>query len=115
LKTTQQFRDVYNNGKKIFDSLFLVFVLTRQTGSVRFGFTITKQIGSAVIRNRIKRQLREVVNALSGGFTGSADIVIIVRKKITTAPFKQIQSHLSDVLERAGLINPLLLRQPCDR
>lgn len=67
----------------------------------RFGFTVTKQLGGAVDRNRIKRRLRAAVSLLEVGKTRSShDYVLIARASALSRPFADIQKDLERALQR---------------
>lgn len=109
LRNSRQFRKVYDEGRSFHTTLFSVFILKNNTGERRFGITVTKKIGSAVVRNRCKRRLKEVirnyfsevaeVGATEISTTGY-DLVVNVRQGLLTADFKQIEESFSRVMER---------------
>lgn len=77
--------------------LFLVEVLDRgDQAEPRVGFTVTKKVGNAVVRNRVRRRLKEAVRTHAAGdmATGS-DYVIVGREDVLTAPFGQLKAELS--------------------
>ena len=84
-------------GEKRRGRLFLVEVLDRNDGlSPRVGFTVTKKVGNAVVRNRIRRRLKEAVrtHAASDMAPGN-DYVIVGREDVLTIPFGQLKAELS--------------------
>lgn len=64
----------------------------------RIGFTVTKKIGNAVVRNRIKRRLRAAAAALADEFAASTDYVIVARREALGAPFEQLVGELRSAL-----------------
>jgi ribonuclease P protein component len=67
----------------------------------RFGFTVTKQIGGAVERNRIKRRLRAAVSLLEAGkAVSNHDYVLIARAGALSRPFTDLQKDLERALQR---------------
>lgn len=67
----------------------------------RFGFTVTKQIGGAVERNRIKRRLRAAVSLLGAGKAVPIhDYVLIARAGALSRPFADLQKDLERALQR---------------
>jgi ribonuclease P protein component len=76
LTSRRQFTTVYDQGRRVRGSAVTVFGLENQLGHCRVGLTVTRKLGNAVARNRVKRILREIfrVNRLSA--TGSLDLVV---------------------------------------
>jgi ribonuclease P protein component len=67
----------------------------------RFGFTITKKIGNAVTRNRIRRRLKAAIAPLSATLAAPAnDYVVIARKPAFDIPFASLQKDLERALQR---------------
>lgn len=65
------------------------------TRPARFGLTVTKKIGNAVVRNRIRRRLRAAVGAASPQAQAGADYVLIARAAALTLPFERLVTDLS--------------------
>ena len=71
------------------------------TGTPRFGFTVTRQVGKAVERNRIRRRLKAAVRGVSPDHArGDFDYVLIARKPALTSAFAAIVADLVKALER---------------
>lgn len=71
------------------------------TQTPRFGFTVTKQLGGAVRRNRIKRRLKVAVRSVAGGRAkASFDYVVIARNGAETSLFATLQAQLAKALVR---------------
>lgn len=68
----------------------------------RFGFAVGKRIGTAVVRNRVKRRLREAVRALQPA--GGWDVVVIARPAAAEADFAGLRGALAALFRRAGLV-----------
>jgi ribonuclease P protein component len=82
------FERVYKQGKRHFASHMTVFYLRRaEPGSARVGFTVSRALGGAVDRNRMKRRLREAVRARYLAFDVSVDVVINPKKSLLKAEF----------------------------
>ena len=95
------FDRVYREGRRIFSGNLTVFVRRRQDeipaeGS-RVGFTVSRALGGAVQRNRMKRRLREATRRHLALLTSPVDVVINPKKSLLTAEFTQIL----DEIERA--------------
>jgi ribonuclease P protein component len=72
-----------------------------ETGPVRVGFTVSRQVGNAVERNRVRRRLREMVRlAAGGGMRSGHDYVLIGRRAALAAPFGEMRQELDAALCR---------------
>jgi ribonuclease P protein component len=81
------------------------FVLqTRSRGDergIRVGFTVSRQVGNAVERNRVRRRLREMVRLMAGGEMHEGhDYVLIGRRAALALPFSEMQRELDAALRR---------------
>ncbi len=65
----------------------------------RFGYTVTKKTGTAVVRNRIRRRLREAVRLSGKSAESSTDYVLIGRRAALTLPFERLVTDLRSGLE----------------
>jgi ribonuclease P protein component len=92
-----------NSGKRAATPGFVLLVRDRKdaNGAMRVGFTVTKKIGGAVVRNRMKRRFRALAREIvpTQGFSG-ADHVMIGRSTGIERDFAQLRSDLSSALNR---------------
>jgi ribonuclease P protein component len=96
------FEQVYKQGRRHFAAHMTVFYLPRQrAGGVRVGFTVGKVLGGAVVRNRMKRRLREAVR-LHGIMPAAMDVVINPKKSLLAAEFVEVQRELRRAFEVIG-------------
>lgn len=84
-------------GRRLNGPLFFVEVLDRRDGRpARYGLTVTRKVGNAVERNRIRRRLREAIRVQSGAdMVAGFDYVIVARRDLLVAPFERIGAELS--------------------
>jgi len=97
-----QFLAVYEAGKASADHLIVVKALPNGMDVTRIGFSVTKDIGKATVRNRVKRLLKENVRLLD--IKAGWDIVFIARRSIVKADFHQLTGSAVKLLRRASLL-----------
>ena len=97
------FRTVYDNGIRVSGPMFAAFCLARDAGNgVRLGLTVPRALGGSVVRNRIKRRLREAFRRHRSEFGPQWDIVLNPRRAALNAPFPEIERALGKVIEQCG-------------
>lgn len=78
--------------------------LRAQRSAVRVGFTATKKVGNAVVRNRARRRLRAAVAEVMDGFTARpADLVLVARQGTITRPYGDLKNDLRLALKKLGI------------
>ena len=89
-------------GEKRRGRLFLLEVLDRgDAGEPRVGFTVTKKVGNAVTRNRIRRRLKEAVRThAADDMADGNDYVIVGRRDVLDVPFGELKTELSRRISR---------------
>ena len=80
-------------------SFFVSYSLSNELGYSRFGISVPKKLGNAVIRNKVKRQIRAAIGQ-STKYEDSVDIVLIVRKNYDFNAFAQTKSEIQQLLEK---------------
>ncbi len=95
-----QFLTLSKQGKKIHTGYFIAAVLDGTGQNNRIGITVSKKVGNAVERNRIKRIIREYFRHRKDSITGIRDINIIARKGLTTLSNRHIIEKLDKLFTR---------------
>jgi ribonuclease P protein component len=96
-----QFELVYKRGRSWAAKEIIVRALPNGLESTRYGLTVSRRVGKAVVRNRIKRRLREILRKLN--LPPGWDLIMIARNPAANADFKTLGKSVGDLLVRAGL------------
>ena len=95
------FDAVYRAGKRRSSSHFTVFFRANELPQSRFGFSIKKALGGAVVRNRIRRRLREIVRCHRLEIPAGWDIVIHPKSSVARAEFAALAADFLRLLKSA--------------
>ena len=93
---------MHRAGKRRSSSHFTVFFRANQLAQSRFGFSIKKELGGAVVRNRIRRRVREIVRCHRQEIPAGWDIVIHPKKGVERQPFRALTADLLRALRGAA-------------
>jgi len=94
LKKRYEFRQAQLSGRRIHTPHFLIVVQPNALQNTRLGITVTKKVGTAVQRNRIKRVVREVFRRNRQLFPASHDLVFIAKRDATGIDYSSLLSEL---------------------
>lgn len=107
LTRRREFLRVAGRGHKIARPGLLLQALPGTGGPLRLGFTATRRIGGAVVRNRAKRRLREAARLTLGAAPPEGwDLVLVAREATATRPFAALLADLAAALRQAGVTPP---------
>ncbi len=102
LKQNHIFRRLYRT-QGVADGCMVLYARRNRTGKNRVGYTVSKKLGHAVVRNRVRRRLREVYRLNEAMLTPGYDIVIVARTRAINAPFSSLVNSFLLLTEKAGI------------
>ena len=105
LKLNHIFRRLYHTDG--FAGPYLVlYARKNRTDTNRVGITVSKKLGKAHIRNRVRRRFREVYRLNEDRFLSGWDIVVVARTKAVYADFSDLTRSFLQLAEKAGFLKP---------
>jgi len=106
LKDRADFSAVRERGQRWRSDLLILNALRRAPDDpARFGFVVSRRIGKAVVRNRVKRRLRAAIRRHVADITRGYDVVLIARPGIGEASFAAIAETVAGLLRQSRLIS----------
>ncbi len=108
LSRSAEFERVYRQGRSVANRHLVLYSFPNEsTGELRLGLSVSRKVGGAVERNRVKRLLREAFDGVAGELGEGQDIVIVARPEAReladSAGLSGIESSLGELLEKSGL------------
>jgi len=107
LKRNDDFQYVFKKGKTKGSSVLVVFVVPNDMHLNRLGVTVSKKMGKAVVRNKLRRRIKEGFRTFEEELTiGSGhDIVILPKPDLATVSFAEVVKTLKYLMKKQGLLN----------
>ena len=105
LKLNHIFRRLYSTSGQA-NSYLVLYARKNRTGTNRVGITVSKKLGHAVVRNRVRRRLREAYRLNEEMFQPGWDIVVVARSRCISASFQDIVSAYLTLAAKAGILRP---------
>ena len=107
IKTTEEFRRVYETGRSRANRFLVVYVLKNGSESSRLGVSASKKIGNSVVRHHMTRLLRETFRLHLKEIRGGYDIVAVVRPAAVGHSFSEIEKAYLHLLQLHGSVGAL--------
>lgn len=104
LRNSREFRKVYDTGKSYANKYLVMFFLNNDKNTNIVGFATTKKLGNSVVRNKVRRRMKEAYRLNSNKIKEGYDIVFLSRVKAKEVTFKEIESALLHLAKISGLL-----------
>ena len=101
------FSKVYRLGRSAANMQFVIYAMpNRNTEKIRVGVSASKKLGGAVVRNRLRRMIKEIVRHHAERIAAGHDLIVIVRKPAVQMAYKEMEKSLLHALKRSSLLLP---------
>ena len=105
LKLNHLFRRLYQKGKSAANKYLVVYCRRNGSQENRIGYTVSAKLGHAVVRNRVRRRLREIYRLNESRFKPGWDLVVVVRSRAVDAPYKKLEGAYLSLAEKLELLH----------
>ncbi|MBS4539312.1 ribonuclease P protein component [Clostridium sp. D2Q-11] len=103
LRNNRDFRKVYDKGKSISNKYLVMFYIKNGLDYNRVGFSTTKKLGNAVIRNKVKRLIKESFRLNNDNLINGYDIVFLARIRANSASYEDMEKSIINLFKRSKL------------
>jgi len=104
LKKNYEFRRLYAKGKCASTPCLAVYVRFSRKNTNQVGITVTNKLGKAVVRNRVRRRLREIYRLNEESLARGFDMVVVARMKSRTASYGELEGDFLKACGKLGLL-----------
>ena len=99
VKKKEEFNDIIQNSKFIKNDLYTIYIRKAVYSYSRFGLAISKKVGNAVVRNKLKRQIRNIIDNNKDFFSKTKDYIIMIKKSCTTKKYQEMNDALVQLIK----------------
>jgi ribonuclease P protein component len=104
IRRSTEFKKAYIKGKNYWNRNFTLYVKTNNLNYTRFGIVVTKKLGKAVVRNKVKRRIREINKELLPYMHDGYDIVLIAKKNTVDLSYEELKKSVEHIYNLAGIL-----------
>ena len=102
LTDSPEFDRAYRQGTAYSGRLFSVHAFPNEHGTPRLGLSVSRKVGKAVVRNTVRRRLREVFRSCVSEIPSDLDLVVSARPAAAGATFEELRAEFVKALSRVG-------------
>ena len=104
LKKNSDFRRLYSKGKSAVTPYMVVYCRRNREKANRLGYTVSTKLGHAVVRNRVRRRLREIYRLNAHRLKSGYDIIIVARSRCVGAEYAKLDKSFLTACEKLSLL-----------
>jgi len=103
LKNNYEFRRLYSKGQSAASPALVVYARKTKRGINRVGYTVSVKLGHAVVRNKVRRRLREIYRLHESELLSGYDLVVVARSRAVEASYQQLEKDFLKLLKKLEL------------
>ena len=101
IKSSDEFTEIINQSESVKNKYYSIYY-RKNNGNNRYGITIPKKLGIAVLRNKTKRRVKNIIDNNKNAMQNGYNYVIIVKKGILDLTFIEMEQELLNLMKRIG-------------
>ena len=100
IKDRKSFNNIIKNGKFLKNNYFVIYYMKTDTDNNKYGIAVSNKLGKAVVRNKLKRQTRTIIDENKNLFKNTFNYIIMIRKTCTEADYSTMNQAFRSLLEK---------------
>ena len=103
VKENYEFRRIYRKGRSAVSPCLVVYCQKNRRGQSRLGVTVSTKLGHAVVRNRVRRRIREIFRLSQGKMKQGYDMIVVARTRAAAADYWELRRAFEKTCKKLGL------------
>ncbi len=99
VKSKLEFNDIIKNCPFRKNASYVIYIRKKEEPKKRFGIAVSKKLGNAVVRNKLKRRVRAIIDELKINFPNGQDYIIMIKKSCVELSFSKMKKDLESLIK----------------
>jgi len=99
-----EFKKVYSGGKNYWNKYLIIYVRKNNLNYTRIGYSISKKVGNSVVRNKIRRRMKEIYRLKLNNIKEGYDIIIIPKRNAVNISYLELESAMLHIFKLGDII-----------
>lgn len=101
VKKNTEFNNIIKVGRKYYNDIFYIYIVDNSLSYNRYGVSVSKKVGNAVVRNKYKRRIKDIIDDIDIKFNNK-DVVVISRPKLKFCEYNYIKNSIIKIFGMIG-------------